>query len=313
MEILFAIIELLAGLGAFLIAFKLLSENIEKVASKSLRHLFSKTSNRFVGVGVGLIITALLQSSSITTVMVVGFVNSGVMNLFQASAIIMGANIGSTITAQIVALQSFNISSYAILFTAIGMVINMVCKKERYKSLGLAIAGFGLIFLSLDIMQNSMDVFKDAPTFTNLLKSIENPILLLLIGIIITAILQSSAAVTTLIISMVSAGISIGNGGNSILFVIIGTNIGTCITALLSSFGATPNAKRASLIHLLFNVFAAFIFFIFLLIYKDFMNDVLGRLFKAKATQIAKKIFKHFFLSMLFLLLFSYHLSIYLY
>jgi len=163
----------------------------------------------------------------------------------------------------------------------------MVCKKERYKSLGLAIAGFGLIFLSLDIMQNSMDVFKDAPTFTNLLKSIENPILLLLIGIIITAILQSSAAVTTLIISMVSAGISIGNGGNSILFVIIGTNIGTCITALLSSFGATPNAKRASLIHLLFNVFAAFIFFIFLLIYKDFMNDVLGRLFKAKATQIA--------------------------
>lgn len=287
-EIVMSIVSLLGGLGAFLIAFKIVSESIEKLANAGLKKLFNKTSkNRFIGVGIGALVTAVIQSSSATTVMIVGFVNAGVMNLFQATAMIMGANIGTTITAQIVALQSFNIVEYAAVLACIGIFMNMLCKKEKTKTIGLALSGIGLVFISLQLMSSSMEGLKESQTVVDLLASINNPFLLLLVGIIITGLIQSSAAVTTILISMVGAGIAIGNTPNAVLFVVLGTNIGTCVTALLSSIGASVNARRASLIHLLFNVFGTAIFMVLLLIWKNFMTDTLAKLFTSTTTQIA--------------------------
>ncbi len=288
MEYIEALVKLLAGLGAFLIAFKILSENIEKLANDKLKKVFNKTGkNRFFGVGIGALITAIIQSSSAATVMIVGFVNAGLLSLFQATAMIMGANIGTTITAQIVALNSFDIGLYAMLFAFVGAFMNMLAKNNKIKTIGLMFAGLGLVFLALNFMSDAMSIFKTSKAFTDLLQKIDNPFLLLLIGVGFTALIQSSSATTTIIIQMVSAGLVIGGGGNSILYVVLGSNIGTCVTALLSSIGATPNAKRASLIHLMFNVFGTILFFIVLLCWKDFMDMTFARWFSQPATQIA--------------------------
>ena len=287
-DIILAIIELLGGMGAFLLGFKVLSESIEKLASAGLKRLFNKTSkNRFIGVGIGALVTAIIQSSSATTVMIVGVVNAGVMNLFQATTMIMGANIGTTITAQIVALQSFDIVAYVAILAFIGIFMNMLGKKDRTKTIGLSLAGLGLVFISLEIMSGSMEAMKESDKVINLLQSVNNPFLLVLIGVGITAIVQSSSAVTTILISMVGAGITIGSDPNAVLFVVLGTNIGTCVTALISSIGASVNARRASLIHLLFNIFGSILFIIILLIWKDFMVDTLQKWFSSPTTQIA--------------------------
>ena len=285
-----AIIYLLAGLGVLLVGFKLLSDNIEKLANSGLKKMFNRTSgNRFVGVGIGAAATALIQSSSATTVMVVGFVNAGIMTLFQATAMIMGANIGTTITAQIAALGSLDISLYAMLLAVIGIFMQMLCKKDKFKTIGLALAGLGIVFIALDIMGSAMKIFAgEGSIIPEVLASVNNPIILLLLGIAFTALIQSSSAMTTILISMVAAGMTIGRDGNSILYVVLGTNIGTCITALLSSIGATPNAKRASLIHLMFNLFGSLIFFVVLLLWPSFMDVTFKTWFAdAPATQIA--------------------------
>ena len=287
-NIILAIIELLGGMGAFLLGFKVLSESIEKLASAGLKRLFNKTSkNRFIGVGIGALVTAIIQSSSATTVMIVGFVNAGVMNLFQATRMIMGANIGTTITAQIVALQSFDIVAYVAILAFIGIFMNMLGKKDKTKTIGLSLAGLGLVFISLEIMSGSMEAMKESEQVIHLLQSVNNPFLLVLIGAGITAIVQSSSAVTTILITIVGAGITIGSDPNAVLFVVLGTNIGTCVTALISSIGASVNARRASLIHLLFNIFGSVIFIIILLIWKDFMVDTLQKWFSSPTTQIA--------------------------
>lgn len=288
MTYVYAVISLLGGIGSFLLGFKILSENIEKLANRGLRKILAYASkNRFIGVLIGMIVTAVIQSSSATTVMVVGFVNAGVMNLFQATSMIMGANIGTTITAQIVALESFDFSKFAVTLAFIGMFMEMLCKKEKNKTIGLSFAGLGLVFLALQFMSSSMKIFRDAPAVTNLLTSINNPFLLLFIGVAFTALVQSSSAVTTIIISMVSAGLSIGSSPNSVLFLILGTNIGTCVTALISSIGASTNAKRTSIIHLLFNVFGTVVFLIILLLWKDFADVTLKKWFSHESTQIA--------------------------
>lgn len=289
MDVATIVVSLLAGIGAFMIGFKILSENVEKLANKGLKNLFNKsTKNRFVGVGVGAVTTALVQSSSATTVMVVGFVNAGIMNLYQATSVIMGANIGTTITAQIVALQSFDFALYAMLLAFFGIFINLLAKKDKVKSIGYALAGMGLLFLGLNFMKTSMESLKDSQVIVDALATIGNPFVLLIIGIIATALVQSSAAIATILISMVGAGIQVGTGGNSILYVILGTNIGTCVTALLSSIGANANAKRASLIHLLFNVFGTILFMIILLIWTNFMDNTFGTWFpNLPATQVA--------------------------
>ena len=288
-----AIIGLLAGLGALLIGFKLLSDNIEKLATSGLKKLFNKTSkNPWVGVGIGAAVTAIIQSSGASTVMVVGFVNAGLMTLFQATAMIMGANIGTTVTAQIAALGSFDIGLYATLLVFIGAFMNMLCKKEKPRTIGLALAGLGLVFLALNFMSDSMKYFTSAESdinITAILQSVTNPFLLLLVGVVLTALLQSSSALTAILISMLTAGLVVGRAGSSdILFIVLGTNIGSTVTALLSSLGASTNAKRASLIHLLFNTFGSVIYFIILLLWPTFYADTFGVWFVgAPQTQLA--------------------------
>ena len=304
-----AIIKLLAGLGALLIGFKLLSDNIEKLANSGLKKLFNKTSkNRFIGIGIGAAVTAIIQSSGASTIMIVGFVNAGIMDLFQATAMIMGANIGTTITAQIAALNAFDVSTFAMLFVFIGAFMNMLCKKDKSKTIGLALSGLGMVFLSLNFMSDAMYVFRSSPAFTELLSNVNNPFLLLIIGIVLTAMLQSSSALTTILISMVTAGLTIGSNPNDILYVILGTNIGSCVTALLSSIGASTNGKRASLIHLMFNTFGSLIFFIILLLWPTFMEDTFIRWFSAASTQIAMF---HTFFNVLFTLLFCPFINVF--
>lgn len=290
MDYFIAIVKLLSGLGVFLIGFKLLSENIEKLANSGLKKLFKKTSNnRFIGVGIGALVTAIIQSSSAATIMIVGFVNAGVMDLFQATAMIMGANIGTTITAQIVSLNAIPVAEVLMLFTFIGLFGNMLAKRDKTKTVFMALAGLGMVFLALSFMSDSMNIFKESQVFLDVLSSVNNPFLLLLIGMIATAILQSSSAVTTIIISMLMAGLVIGDSNsNAVLYIILGTNIGTCVTALISSIGANANAKRASLIHLMFNIFGALIFFIVLLCWPSFMQMTFKKWFpNLPGTQIA--------------------------
>ena len=289
MDYFWAAIGLLAGLGAFLFGFKALSENVEKLANNKLRRWFDKTANnKWVGVGIGTVTTAILQSSSATTVMVVGFVNAGLMSLYQATAVIMGANVGTTITAQIAALQAFDFIGFITVFTGVGVLLDMLSKNHKAKTVGVLLAGLGLVFLGLQVMSDSMSIFRGNAAFRNLLSKVSNPFLLLLIGALFTALVQSSSAVTSLVIIMVGSGLSIGAPeSNGVLFLILGSNIGTCATAMLSSVGAGTNAKRAALIHLLFNVVGCAVFTVFLLCFPSFMRNVLAKWFPEPQTQIA--------------------------
>lgn len=282
-----SVILLLVGLGVFLLGFKFLGDSIEKLSASKMRALFHKAAgNRFAGVGIGALATAIVQSSSVTTVMVVGFVNAGVMTLTQAAAVIMGANIGTTITGWLVWLNQFNVMMYAMLLTLVGLVMTMVTKNNKVNTAGTLIASLGLVFVGLEIMSGSMAGVAKEQFVEDALTSVTNPLLLLLIGAGITAIVQSSSAVTSVLIVMAQNGLLIGGGGNGILFVILGTNIGTCITAVLSSIGANTNAKRACLYHLMFNVIGSIIFLIVFWIWGGFYDDVLMQWFHNDTTCI---------------------------
>lgn len=292
MEYAYAVFELLAGLGAFLIGVKLLSDNMEKLATGKMRSLFHRASGKvtlpegatrkekfraktkewssnLVGVGIGTAVTAVIQSSSLTTVMVVGLVNAGVMTLTQATTITMGANIGTTITAQIAALSAFDFAVFAMGLTGIGILVAYATKKEKVQTVCYAVAGLGLVFVGLDVMDASMDFFQESQVIVDLFASITNPFLLFFLGIAITAIIQSSSALTVILIAMAESGILIGGGGNAVLYVVLGTNIGTCVTALLSCIGTSVNARRAAMIHLLFNVIGSIIFFIIMICWPE--------------------------------------------
>ena len=282
------VIMMLAACGAFLVGFKFLSDNMEKLFGGSLKKLFNKTSDKkWVGVGMGAVSTAVVQSSGVTTVMVVGFVNAGIMSLYQAASVIMGANIGTTITAQLAAFSSFDIAPFFIALLFIGVMMDMISQKDRVKSIGLALAGLGLVFFGLEIMSDAMSSYKQSPAVQNLLTSLNNPFLLLVFGVVFTALLQSSSAVTTIIIAMAGQGLLIGGGGNAVLFMILGSNIGSCVTALISSIGTSVNARRASIIHLLFNVTGTLLFTIMLLIWTDFYETTFVKWFAQSTTQIA--------------------------
>ena len=269
MEYLYLILQLLGGLGAFLAGMEIMSDSMSRLAHGGLKRMLNRTANnRFAGVGIGAASTMIIQSSSATTVMVVGLVNAGIMTLFQATAIIMGANIGTTITAWIASLGSLDVSAFLLILSVIGVFMTMLSKKEKVKTVGNVLTGLGLIFVGLAFMSDAMDperhreimqVIKDA------LSVVQNPALLLLIGIVATGIVQSSSAVTSIVVVLATSGVLIGGTGDGVYYVIIGSNIGTCITALLSSIGASPNARRAAIIHLLFNCLGAVIFMTFLL------------------------------------------------
>ncbi len=288
MEYVYSIIKILAGCGVFLLGFKLLSDNMEKLAGNGLKRLFNKTSDKkLVGVGLGAAATAVVQSSAITTVMVIGFVNTGIMSLKQATAIIMGANIGTTITAQIVALQAFKLNVFFMIPVFVGMAMNMFSKKDKVRLAGIALAGLGLVFVGLNVMSEAMENELMHEALKNLLAKVSNPFLLLFVGVAFTALMQSSSAVTTIVITMATQGLIVGNGGNSVLFVILGSNIGSCVTALISSIGTSVNARRASVIHLLFNVIGTLIFMIVLLAFPSFQQNTFERWFSSPETQIA--------------------------
>lgn len=288
MDYFYAVCKLLAGLGGFLIGFKLISENVEKMATGSMRNWFNKTSrNKFLGVGIGVASTAMVQSSAITTVMTIGLVNAGIMSLYQATAIIMGANIGTTITAHIVALQSINIIDSAIAFAFLGMFMSMIVKEEKLRTIGMMLSGLGLVFMGLMFMSQSMTVFQESETIRRVLTECKNPFLLLLFGVLSTAIMQSSSALTSIIITMSANNLIIGGGGNCVLYVILGSNIGSCVTALISSVGTNANAKRVAVIHLLFNLVGSVIFMAVLLLWKDFMAMTFEKWFNKAPMQIA--------------------------
>ena len=287
------VLYMLAALGAFLIGFKLLSENLQKVANKGLRKLFDKTSkSKVAGVGIGAGATILMQSSGATTVMVIGFVNAGMMSLYQATATIMGANIGTTVTTILLAVGMANVGKYFMVFAFIGIFVSMIVSDSKAKSWGLTAAGFGLVFFGLTIISACSNTLKENEAILNLFKTsispeFLEPFALLLIGAVITAVMQSSTAVNAILLSMVAAGIQIGSGGNAILYIVLGTNIGTCVTALISSMGASTNAKRAALIHFLFNFIGSLLFLIILSIWKGFMDDFWVKIIPSAEMQLA--------------------------
>lgn len=237
------------GLGLFLYGMKLMSDSIEKVAGAKLRSVLEVlTKNKFAGLLVGIIFTAIIQSSSATTVMVVSFVNAGLMDLFQAAGVIYGANIGTTVTSQLVA---FNLSEYAPIFVLVGVIMFLFIKKPSAKKLGEVIIGFGILFIGLSMMSSSMESLKTSAVVVDTLASLTNPALAVLAGVIITSILQSSSVTVSIILLMASQGLL---ELNVCFFLILGCNIGSCTTALLASLSGKKDAKRAALIHFLFNI-----------------------------------------------------------
>lgn len=274
--LLVCILSLLAGCGVFIAGMNMMSGGLEKATGKGLKRLLSKISNnRFAGVGIGASVTALVQSSSATSVMVIGFVNAGAMTLFQATAIIMGANIGTTVTGLLVSLSSLNISLFTSLLAFIGVMM-MFIKNQKVKNIGSILCGLGLIFIGLDLMSAAFAEEEIRQVFYDLFKTIDFPLLLILIGIFFTVIVQSSSAVTGLIIIMVGQGaLPISNA----LFIVLGSNIGTCVTAIIACIGTGTNAKRTALIHLAFNVIGTIIFTIFLWIFTTPIVDALETIF----------------------------------
>lgn len=251
-----AILTLLAGIGIFLIACQIMSSNLESASSERLKHLFTKASrSKLLGVGIGTIGTAAIQSSGATTVMTIGFVNAGIISLTQAATIIYGANIGTTITAQIVALGMFGGDgvSTSIIFSAfagIGAFISLFANKEGYKTLGGILTGFGMLFVGLSLMSGSMEEFAALPSVKTFLAGISNPVLLVLIGTIFTAIIQSSSVMTSIALAMLVSGlISLDQG----IYITMGSNIGSCVVAIIAGMTSSKNAKRTALIHLIFN------------------------------------------------------------
>ncbi len=268
-EIVSSVLMLLAGLGVLMTGMKMLSEGLERSAGGSMRKLFGKISNnRFAGIGVGAVSTILVNSSAATTVMVIGFVNAGLMTLFQATSIIMGANIGTTLTGVIIALSGFDIGAYMAVLAFVGVLINMFAKNDTVKRVGFALTGLGLMFVGLSFMSSSLkgsEILTGALQNLFTLEAVQFPLLLILIGIVCTALFQSSTAMTALVVTMVGTIIPM----ESALFIILGTNIGTCVTAIIAAFGASTNAKRTAMIHLLFNAIGTVIFTTFIWIFKN--------------------------------------------
>lgn len=255
----------MTGIGVFLIALKLLSTNLERMSGNKLKALFSKTSkSKLLGVGIGTVATAAIQSSGATSVMVIGFVSAGLMSLTQAATIIFGANIGTTITGQIVALGMLGNSTITATvifasFTGVGAIIALFVKKEISLNVAGLFTAFGLLFVGLDIMSGAMDGLSRLPVFMEFLAGIANPLLLILIGAIFTAIIQSSSVMTGIAITMLFNGlITIDQG----IYITLGSNIGSCVVAVIAGIGSSTNAKRTALIHLIFNIFGVTVFLI---------------------------------------------------
>ncbi len=276
MTMLEAILLLFAGVGVFIAGMNMLGDGLQRSAGGSLKKMLGKIGgNRFAGVAIGAGATAIIQSSSATSVMVIGFVNAGIMTLFQGVAIVLGAGIGTTITGVIVSLQDLPISDFAMLLTFIGVMMSFI-KKEKIKQIGGILCGFGLIFVGLDLMGNSLRNSVDINEFfIELFKKIDFPLLLILLGALFTALIQSSSAATGIFITMVAAGsLNLAEA----LFLVMGANIGTCITGVLASLGASANAKRVSFVQVLSKVFGMVVFTAILWPLQDQVVGLLGKI-----------------------------------
>ena len=295
-----SLLTLLAGIGVFLIACQMMSSNLEAASSEKLKILFSKASgSKLMGVGIGALGTAAIQSSGATTVMTIGFVNAGIISLVQAATIIYGANIGTTITAQIVALGMFggNSVSTSVIFSAfagLGAFLSIFAKKSGPKTLGGILAGFGLLFVGLELMSGSMERFAAFDGVRTFLAGIGNPVLLVLLGAVFTAIIQSSSVMTSIALAMVVTGlIGIDQG----IFLTMGSNIGSCVVAVIAGITSGTNAKRTALIHLLFNCTGVILFMLAAMVLGWFdvsYGSLFERLFPS-APQVLLAMFHTFF------------------
>lgn len=267
---LFSILTMIGGLALFLYGMHVMGDGLSKVSGGRLEKILEKlTSNPFKAVLLGAGVTAVIQSSSATTVMVVGFVNSGVMKLSQAVGIIMGANIGTTVTSWILSLSGIESSNFFIrllkptsfspILAVIGVAFLMFSKKEKKKDIGMILIGFAVLMFGMDTMSNAVKPLADVPEFTGILTAFSNPLLGMLAGLVLTAVIQSSSASVGILQALcVTGAVSYG----SAIPIIMGQNIGTCVTALLSAIGANKNAKRAALIHLYFNLIGTIVFMV---------------------------------------------------
>ena len=278
MQLIGSLIWLLAGVGVFIVGMNFMGDALEKSAGNGMKRLLERISNnRFSGVGIGAGVTAIIQSSSATSVMVIGLVNAGVMTLMQATPIIMGANIGTTVTGILVALKNdyFNMVMYLLAFAGVMMGFS---KKEKVKIAGSLCCGLGLIFVGLEVM-SSEQAFGNPLVenmFTEIFKKIDFPLLLILVGVIFTGRIQSSSASTGVVITMVGTGVL---PLDLALFIVLGANIGTCVTALLASVGANENSKRVALIHFTFNVIGTVFFTAIIWIFREPIVNMLVSLF----------------------------------
>lgn len=255
------LLSLIGGLGLFLYGMTVMGESIEKAAGAKMRSFLDFfTKNRFIGMLFGMLFCAIVQSSSATTVMVVSFVNAGLMNLVQAAGVIMGANVGTTITSQLVA---FNLSQAAPVFLMLGVIVTMFCKNNKVKQIGEVVLGFGVLFMGLSLMSGSMEGMKESPFVVELLHGINNPFLGILIGFVITAIIQSSSVTVSIVLLMAQQGLL---PLWICFYIILGCNIGSCTTALLASISGNKDAKRAAMIHFLFNVMGTIVIAAILLV-----------------------------------------------
>lgn len=270
------LLSMMGGLGLFLFGMQLMSDGIEKAAGAKLRGILEFfTTNRFTGMLVGIVFTALIQSSSACTVMVVSFVNSGLMNLYQAAGVILGANIGTTVTSQLV---SFNLSEIAPVFLLGGVLASLFVKNDMVKKIGEIVLGFGVLFMGLSGMSSAMAGLKEDPNIVQLFASLTSPFLAVLLGTVLTAIIQSSSVTVSIILLMANQGLL---ALPICLFIILGCNIGACASAMLASLAGKKDAKRAAMIHLLFNIAGTVIFyFIFLAAVApvvDFLGAISGQ------------------------------------
>jgi len=274
------LLSMAGGLGLFLFGMHTMSEAIEKAAGAKLRSILEFfTTNRVTGMLVGVIFTAIIQSSSACTVMVVSFVNSGLMNLYQAAGVIFGANIGTTVTSQLV---SFNLSEYAPVFLLFGAVCVMFCKNQKVVKIAEVILGFGVLFTGLSSMSSAMSGLREVPAVVELLSSLESPVLAVLVGTVLTAIIQSSSVTVSIVLLMCNQGLL---DLRICLFIILGCNIGACASALLASLAGKKEAKRAAMIHFLFNVIGTVMVYI---IFKLGMPWVIELLHKVSGDNLGR-------------------------
>ena len=263
------LISLMGGLGLFLAGMNMMSHGIEKVAGEKLRSILEAfTKTKFLGLAVGLFFTAVIQSSSAATSMTVSFVNSGLMNLSQASGIILGANIGTTVTALLVA---FKLSAVAPIFVLAGAIMCNFFKAPMVKKSGEIVLGFGILFMGISSMSSAMSQLRDMQVVIDFLANFTNPILGVLLGTVITSVVQSSSVTVSILVVMASQGLV---DLRICMFVILGCNIGACTSAVLTGLQGGKNAKRTALIHLLFNIFGTILMFILLLIFPDIIQNI---------------------------------------